>query len=78
VRGSVSTTFGGVPRRCCGPEIHCTAMKGGILTSTLAPGAAAASVRAVNRTARASSPRAGTGREPSRSQSATASPTVAA
>src|SRR5258708_29666834 len=39
VRGSASTTFGGVPRVCLGPEIHWTAAKGGILTSTLAPGA---------------------------------------
>ena len=47
VRGSVSTTFGGLPRVCSGPEMHCTATNGGTRTSTLAPGAIAASVRAV-------------------------------
>lgn len=29
VRGSVSTTLGGVPRVCRGPSMHCTATNGG-------------------------------------------------
>ena len=53
--------------------MHCTATKGGTLSSTLAPGAEVASVRAVSRTADASWSRAGVGNEASRSQSATAS-----
>ena len=48
VRGSVSTTFGGVPRVCLGPEMHWTATNGGTRTSTLAPGA---SVRVCARSA---------------------------
>ena len=56
VRGSVSTTLGGVPRVCLGPETHCTATNGGMRTSTLAPGACAANVRAVSRTAAARYP----------------------
>ena len=73
VRGSVSTTLGGVPRVCRGPATHCTATNGGTRTSTLAPGASAASVRAVSRTAFARASRSGAGRDPSRNQSATAS-----
>ena len=33
VSGSVSITFGGVPRVCTGPGRHCTAAAGGIRTS---------------------------------------------
>jgi hypothetical protein len=73
VRGSVSTTLGGVPRVCRGPATHCTATNGGTRTSTLAPGASAASVRAVSRTAFAKASRSGAGWDPSRNQSATAS-----
>ena len=68
VRGSVSTTLGGVPRVWRTPAMHCTATKGGIRTSTLEPGAAAASARAVRRTAAASSGRCGAGEFSSRSQ----------
>ena len=50
--------------------MHCTATNGDTRTSTLAPGAMAASVRAVNRTASASSVRPGSGRLSSRSHSA--------
>ena len=39
VTGSVSTTFGGVPRVCRGPSMHCTAAYGGTRTSTARPGA---------------------------------------
>ena len=66
VRGSVSTTLGGLPRVCRGPEMHWTATNGGTRTSTLAPGAIVASVRAVSRTASASSARSGAGRVSSR------------
>jgi hypothetical protein len=52
--------------------MHCTATKGGTRTSTLAPGAIAARVRAVSRTASPNSVRAGVGRLPSRNQSTTA------
>lgn len=72
VRGSVSTTFGGVPLVCRGPSTHCTATKGGTRTSTEWPGAAAARVRTVARTAAASSGRAGAGVESSRSHALTA------
>ena len=72
VRGSVSTTLGGVPRVCLGPAIHCTATNGGTRISTDAPGAAAASVRAVSRTASANSPRPGAGASPSRSHASIA------
>ena len=75
VRGSVSTTLGGVPRVCRGPATHCTATNGGIRTSTLAPGASAARVRAASRTAVAKVSRSGAGQVSSRSQSATASTT---
>src|ERR1700677_693948 len=75
VRGSASTTLGGVPRVCLGPEMHCTAANGGIRTSTLAPGASAARVRAVSRTAVPSAARSGGGRVSSHNQSATASTT---
>ena len=36
--GSVSTTFGGVPRVCRGPATHCTTAYGGIRTSVDAAG----------------------------------------
>ena len=65
--------FGGVPRVCRGPEMHCTATNGGIRTSTLDPGAAAANARAVTRTASPTTERPGSGAVPSRSHSATAS-----
>lgn len=42
VRGSVSTTFGGVPRVCLGPSMACTAACGGTRTSTVRPGAVVA------------------------------------
>lgn len=75
VRGSVCTTLGGVPRVCRGPEMHCTAANGGIRTSTLAPGASAASVRAVSRTAAANTSVSGAGNVSSRNQSARANTT---
>ena len=53
VSGSVSTTFGGVPRVCRGPAIACTATNGGTRTSTERPGACAARISA---SVRASSP----------------------
>src|SRR5690606_26225044 len=71
VRGSVSTTFGGFPRLCLVPEMHCTATNGGMRTSTLAPGARAARVRAVIRTAAPMSARGGSGWSSSRSQAPT-------
>ena len=43
VAGSVSTTFGGVPRVCRGPSTTCTAPNGGTRTSTELPGAFSAS-----------------------------------
>ena len=43
VTGSVSTTFGGVPRVCRGPATAWTAAYGGIRTSTARPGASSAS-----------------------------------
>ncbi len=58
-RGGTSTTFGGVPRVCRGPSMHCTATNGGTRSSTLCPGASCASIRADWRTAAASSPRDG-------------------
>ena len=72
VRGSASTTLGGLPRLCAGPEMHWTATNGGTRTSTLDPGATAASVRAVSRTASAKSARGGSGAPSSRNQSAIA------
>lgn len=51
VSGSVSTTFGGVPRVCRGPGIACTAPSGGTRTSTDLPGTRAASSSSVKRTA---------------------------
>ena len=45
VAGSVSTTFGGVPRVCRGPSITCTAPNGGTRTSTELPGAFSALIR---------------------------------
>src|SRR6266498_5335248 len=59
VRGSVATTFGGVPRVWRGPSTHCTAAIGGTRTSTLWPGAIWASVRRLRRTALASAGRGG-------------------
>ncbi|VFA93927.1 Uncharacterised protein [Nocardia farcinica] len=59
VRGSVSTTFGGVPRVCRGPSTHCTATNGGTRTSTECPGADPANARAVARTAAPTSFRPG-------------------
>src|SRR5699024_601459 len=47
----VSTTFGGVPRVCRGPAMHCVTPNGGTRTSTLLPSARAASSSSVNRTA---------------------------
>ncbi len=38
VGASVSTTFGGVPRVCRGPSMHCTAPNGGTRTSVECPG----------------------------------------
>ena len=61
VCGSVSTTFGGVPRVCRGPATHWTATNGGTRTSTEWPGASWARVRALRRTAAARSPRGGRG-----------------
>jgi hypothetical protein len=72
VRGSVSTTLGGFPRVCARPEMHCTATNGGTRTSTLAPGANAASVLAVSRTASAMALRSGAAAVSSRSQFARA------
>lgn len=57
---------------CAKPEMHCTATKGGTLTSTLAPGACAARVLAVRRTASAMALRSGMATVSSRNQSATA------
>ena len=54
VSGSVSTTFGGVPRRWVVPSMHWTAPNGGTRTSTLRPGARAPSSSRVKRTALAS------------------------
>ncbi len=71
-RGDISTTLGGVPRVCRGPGIHCTATNGGTLTSTDAPGANCATVRADCRTAAARVARSGWGSVSSASQ-----PTVA-
>lgn len=51
VCGSVSTTFGGVPRVCRGPATHCTAPKGGTRTSTDRPGARSRSRVSNTRTA---------------------------
>ena len=51
VSGAHSTTFGGVPRVCLGPAMHWTAAYGGTRTSTLFPGAAAASSAIAARTA---------------------------
>lgn len=51
VAASVSTTAGGVPRVWTGPSTHCTAPKGGTLTSTERPGAASESRVRVQRTA---------------------------
>ena len=48
--------------------MHWTAANGGIRTSTLAPGATAARVRTVSRTAVAIAARSGTGSDSSRSQ----------
>src|SRR5690606_16431480 len=49
VRGSVSTTFGGVPRVCRGPSTHRTAANGGTRTSVEPPGAFWASASASSR-----------------------------
>ncbi len=54
VSGSVSTTFGGVPRVCRGPSTHCTTANGGTRTSVEPPGAFAASASASSRTQMAS------------------------
>src|SRR5690606_34477581 len=54
VNGSVSTTFGGVPRVWRGPATHWTAPYGGTRTSTDRPGAAVLSARNRSRTAVAS------------------------
>src|SRR5262249_13954406 len=51
VTGSVSTTAPGVPRVCRVPATHCTAPYGGTRTSTLRPGALAASALSPARTA---------------------------
>ena len=51
VRASVSTTAGGVPRRCVVPGRICTAPAGGTRTSTDRPGCSAPSSSSVKRTA---------------------------
>lgn len=51
VRGSISTTFGGVPRRCVIPVTHWMAANGGTRTSTLFPGAIRANSYKLARTA---------------------------
>src|SRR5687767_9417112 len=71
VRGSVSTTFGGVPRVWRGPSTHWTAANGGTRTSTLRPGAICSRVRRLRRTAAASAGRSGWSASP-RSQGRTA------
>ena len=60
VSGSVSTTFGGVPRVCRGPSMHCTAAYGGTRTSTALPGARSASRPSRKVTAARSAPLPGT------------------
>ena len=54
VSGSVSTTFGGVPRVCRGPSTHWTTANGGIRTSVDAPGAFTARASASSRVQAAS------------------------
>jgi hypothetical protein len=71
VRGSVSTTFGGVPLVCRGPATHCTAANGGTRTSTLRPGAICSRVRRLSLTAAASTARSGCSSSPA-SQGSTA------
>lgn len=51
LRGSISITFGGVPRLWVSPSTHWTATYGGTLSSTAPPGAIAARYRALVRTA---------------------------
>src|SRR5690606_25214239 len=70
VNGSVSTTFGGVPRVWRGPATHWTAPYGGTRTSTDRPGAAVLSARNRSRTAVASA--AGSGGRPWSRRSTTA------
>src|SRR5690606_37313091 len=70
VNGSVSTTFGGVPRVWRGPATHWTAPYGGTLTSTDRPGTALLSARSRSRTAVAST--AGSGCRPCARSSTTA------
>lgn len=60
VTGSISTTFGGVPRVCFGPSTHCIAPNGGTRTSTDRPGALSASTANVLRTAPPTTRRSGT------------------
>ena len=60
VNGSVSTTFGGVPRVCRGPATHCTAPYGGTRTSTDRPGARSRSWVSNARTASRTWARSGT------------------
>ncbi|PKV78072.1 hypothetical protein ATK86_2433 [Nocardia fluminea] len=71
VRASVSTTFGGFPRVCRGPSMHCTATNGGTRTSTECPGALPAKARTVPFTAAPNSRRPGTGNPGSRNHSPT-------
>ena len=59
VTGSVSTTFGGVPRVCRGPATHWIAAYGGMRTSTARPGAWAASTPSRSVTAQRSASRSG-------------------
>ena len=57
VSGSVSTTFGGVPRVCRGPATACTATNGGTRNSTDRPGCCAAKISASARVVVASAAR---------------------
>src|SRR5215472_8549565 len=70
VSGSVSTTFGGVPRVCRGPGTHWMAANGGTRTSTVRPGTRSSSRCRLYRTAARSAGRSGG--EPAASASVTA------
>lgn len=74
VAGSISTTFGGVPRVCRGPSPTCTAPYGGTRTSTDRPGARRARAERSSRTASRSIDRSGV--RPASSSARTASTTT--
>jgi hypothetical protein len=75
VSGSVSTTFGGVPRVCRGPGTHWIAANGGTRTSTVRPGTCCSSSPRLYRTAARRAGRSGS--DPIASASVTAASVAA-